>query len=114
MSRTAEETASILTELYDENFKNDYAEPFRITWPQLRSLAAVSRLVDTYLKDINTSLSEYGQSLIPFDEFFLVARERDLEHFRMVPDRLLEQHFPDGKENAGESDDYSDDDDIEL
>ena len=112
MARTAEETASILNELYDENFKNDYAEPFRITWPQLRSLAAVTRLVDTYLKDINTSLSECGQYLIGFDEFFLVARERDLEHFRMVPDRLLEQYLPDG-EDAGESEDDSDDD-LEL
>lgn len=109
MARTASETASILSDLYDENFSHDSYEPYRITWPQLRSLAAVPRLDDTCLKDINTTLSESGHVLIPFDEFFLVAREPDLAHYRMLPDRLLEQHLPDACQSTEEDDNTLDD-----
>lgn len=105
MVRTTTETATILSDLYDENFANDSYEPFRITWPQLRSLAAVSRLDDSCLKDINTTLSETGHWLIPFDDFFLVVREHDLAHFRMVPDRVLEQYLPVQTVAAEDSDD---------
>ena len=44
MARTAVETAGILSKLFDQNFGQDYSEPYRITYPQLRSLAAVPRL----------------------------------------------------------------------
>jgi hypothetical protein len=114
MAHTAAETATILSDLYDEDFAKDSYEPFRITWPQLRSLAAVPRLDDLFLKDINTTLSESGHSLIPLDDFFLVVREQDLAHYRTVPDRVLEQYLPDEKaasENC--EDDDSDDDEIE-
>lgn len=105
MARTTTETATILSDLYDENFANDSYEPFRITWPQLRSLAAVPRLDDSCLKGINTTLSETGHSLIPFDDFFLIVREQDLAHFRMVPDRVLEQYLPVETVAAEDSDD---------
>lgn len=109
MARTAEETATILSELFNENFNQDYAEPFRITWPQLRALSGVSRLSDTYLKAINIALSENSEDfLIPLNNFLLVTRERDLEHYRSLPDRLLEQHLADDSET-----DESDDDDVE-
>ena len=113
MARTAAETASILSDLYDVNFASDSFEPFRITWPQLRSLAAVPRLDDIYLKDINTTLSESGYSLIPFDDFFLVVREQDLAHYRMVPDRVLEQYLPDETVETEDSED-GDSDDVEI
>jgi len=110
MARSAAETANILSNLFDENFNHDDAEPFRITWPQLRSLSGVSRLSDSYIKDINTALSESrGDILLPLNNFLLVTRERDLEHFRSVPDKLLEQYLPD---DTGKAED-SDDDDIE-
>ena len=113
MTRPATETATILSDLYDENFANDSYEPFRITWPQLRSLAAAPRLDDSCLKDINTTLSETGHSLIPFDNFFLVVREQDLAHYRMVPDRVLEQHLPvETVKTVDNNDDNSDDDEI--
>ncbi|MDD2899550.1 MAG: hypothetical protein PHI31_12660 [Desulfuromonadaceae bacterium] len=111
MPRSAAETARILSDLYDENFATDSYEPFRITWPQLRSLGAVPRLDDAYLKDLNTTLSESGHSLLPFDEFFLVVKERDLAHYRMVPDRFLEQYLPDDSKVC--EDENSDDDDID-
>jgi len=108
MARTATETARILSDLYDENFAKDTYEPFRITWPQLRSLGAVPKLDNAYLKDINTTLSESGHSLIPFDDFFLVAREQDLAHYRIVPDRFLEQYLP-NESTAGDDEELDDD-----
>ena len=113
MARTAAETATILSDLYDEYFASDSFEPFRITWPQLRTLAAVPRLNDTYQKDINTTLSESGHSLIPFDDFFLIVRGQDLAHYRMVPDRVLEQHLPDEKVETEDGED-DDSDDVEI
>jgi len=110
MARTAAETATILSDLYDEDFAKDSYEPFRITWPQLRSLAAVPRLGNTYQKDINTTLSESGHTLIPFDDFFLVVREQDLAHYRMVPDRVLEQYLPDETVETEDNDDDNLDD----
>lgn len=64
MARTADETASILSDLYDETFGRDSFEPFRITWPQLRTLAAVPRLNDNFLKEVSETLSETEHTLI--------------------------------------------------
>jgi hypothetical protein len=106
MARSAEETATILSELFNENFDQDYSEPFRITWTQLRSLSGVPRLSESYLKEINIALSkDRGDILLPLNNFLLVTRERDLEHFRAVPDRLLEQHLPDDTEDTEIDDD---------
>jgi hypothetical protein len=106
MARSAEETANILSELFNENFEQDYSEPFRITWSQLRSLSGVPRLSDKYLKEINASLSENsGNHLIVLNNFLLVTRDRDLEHFRMVPDRILEQHLPHIPEKTEDTED---------
>jgi len=112
MARTAAETASVLSDLYDENFGSDSYEPFRITWPQLRSLAAVPRLTDNYLKGLHADLTENGKALVTLDEFFLIVREKDLAHYRQLPDRLLEQYLPDDA-NAVEETDGTEDDDVE-
>ncbi len=111
MARTASETASILSDLYDEDFARDSCEPFRITWPQLRSLGNVPRLDEAYLKELNNTLSESGHFLLSFDEFFLITKEQDIAHFRMVPGRFLEQYLPGDSKTCEDED--SDDDDIE-
>jgi hypothetical protein len=110
MARTAVETASILSDLFDETFYQDYSEPFRITWPQLRSLSGVPRLNDNYLRDVNAVLSGGEKFLIPLNNSLAIARELNLEHFRMVPDRTLEEYLPDEAIKTEESDE----DDIVL
>ncbi|MDR3500969.1 MAG: hypothetical protein P4L79_00105 [Legionella sp.] len=95
MARSAEETATVLSNLYEETFGHDTCEPFRITWPQLRSLVAVPRLREYYLKEVSEALSQVDRCLIPLNDFLFVAAESDLSHYRMVPDRLLEQYLPD-------------------
>jgi hypothetical protein len=100
MARTARETANILAKLIYHEFCQDLAEPYRITWPQLRSLAAVSRLNDSFLKEINTVLSEFGKTIVPLDNSLLIARDDDFEHYRMVPDRLLEEYLPNGSTDS--------------
>jgi len=109
MARTAAETANILSDLYDENFGRDEFEPFRISWPQLRSLSAVPRLSDDYLKEISVALSETDRTLIPCNDFLLITSEQDLSHYRMVPDRLLEQHLPDPNQIAEKDSDMYED-----
>jgi len=94
MARTAAATARILSDLYDETFRSETFEPYRITWPQLRSLAGVSRLEKSFLKEVSDALNEDDHCLIPFDDFLFFAAGGDLSHYRMVPDRLLEQHLP--------------------
>jgi hypothetical protein len=102
MARTAEETASILIGLYDESFAGDSFKPFRISWPELRSLAGVAKLADEYLWEIDLELKESGYFLFPLDNFVLMAQESDLSYVRAVPPRIVEQYLPD------------DDDDLDL
>jgi len=64
MTRTAAATATIFTELYYENFGRETCEPFRITWSQLRSLAAVPRLEKSFLKKVSEVLTETDHYLI--------------------------------------------------
>jgi hypothetical protein len=104
MARTAEETAQKLTEIYSEDFGSYYYEPFKISWPQLRFLAGVSRVDADFLKKISDALLEADNYLIPFNSFLLFASEEQLSHFRTVPDRLLEQYLPD-ENNTGETED---------
>lgn len=94
MARTAVETANILSDLYDEDFRNESCEAFRITWPQLRSLAAVPRLDNTFLKEVSDVLAESDYCLIPFNDFLFFAEDRDLSQYRMVPDRIIEKFLP--------------------
>lgn len=93
MARTATETASILSNLYEEQFSQVSFEPFRITWPQLRFLADIPLLTDHYLKDVNKVLSETDHSLIPFNNFLVITLDQDMKHIRRLPDRLLEKHL---------------------
>jgi len=112
MARTAAATASALTELYQETFKNDSYEPFSITWPQLRAVAGVTRLSDCYLEQINSALNESDYLLVPMSDLLLVAQEQDLSRFRAVPDRLVETFVYDGDDDDDDDDD-EDDEEIE-
>jgi len=113
MAHTATATASILSNLYDENFGGDYAEPFRITWPELRAVVGVSKLTDVYITQINSALSDDNLYLLPFNNFLLVAKEQDLRKHRRVPGRLLEQNLYDAEEERDREDIEVDDDDVE-
>lgn len=114
MTRTAEETARILSKLFYLSFNQNCYEPFRLTWPQLRSLAAVPRLNDAFLKEINTELSEYGKTLIVLNDSLLIARENDLDHYRLVPDRILEEFLPDGIDDSADNDDQDEPEDVDI
>lgn len=115
MARTAAKTANILTDLYNETFCSDSFEPFRITWPQLRSLAGVPRLNDTFLQKISAILAETNYCLVPFNDFLFVAEGQDLSHYRMVPDRILEKFLPDVETpDGGTADEDEDDEDIDI
>lgn len=61
MARSAEQTADILSTIFELHFGQDYAEPYRIKWPQLRSPAGVPKLTESFVKDISTSLSDLGE-----------------------------------------------------
>lgn len=110
MARTANKTASILSELYEKTFSNDSYEPFRITWADLRGIAGVARLNGRYLNDIDQTLNDTGHTLIKFDNFLLVTQESDMTHFRLVPPRVVEQLLFD-EENDLE---FEDDDELEV
>jgi len=117
MARTAVETARILSDLYDETFKQETCEPFRITWPQLRSIAGVASLDKHFLRRLNSELNESDYFLLPLDSSLLVTRESDLSHIRAVPDRIVEEYVYDANEDEDielDDDDDDDDDDIEV
>jgi hypothetical protein len=100
MARSTEQTANILSKLSKLSFDQEYEENFRISWPQLRSLAAVPRLDKAFLESVNAALSEYGMVLIPLNNSLLIAREDDLNRFNLAPDRLIEGLLPNGGETT--------------
>ncbi|ACD93763.1 hypothetical protein [Trichlorobacter lovleyi] len=104
MARTAQETAQVLSEIYDESFANDSYEQFQLGWPELRSIAGVPKLTPSYLNQIGSHLRDMEMLLVVCDSFLLVARQQDLSHARSVPARLVEQHLPD----------FEDDEDLEI
>ena len=112
MARTAEETASILIGLYDESFAGDSFRPFRINWPELRSLAGIARLTDEYLWEVDLELKESGYFLLPLDNFVLVALESDFSYIRAIPPRIVEQYLPDDDEDL-DLPGFDEDDDLD-
>ncbi len=110
MVRTAAETASILTDLYNESFRSESYEAFRITWPQHRTLAGVPHLNDSFLQEIAAVLAETNYCLVPFNDFLFIAEGEDSSQYRMVPDRILEKFLPDIEAPDGGVADENDED----
>lgn len=105
MARAAAKIANILILLYEESFGGEEAEMFRIGWPELRNLAGIAKLTDDYLVDLNSTLSQAGYALMPFDEFLVLASESDFRHTRKVSPRILEQNLPDWESEIDIDDD---------
>jgi hypothetical protein len=100
MARTAAEAANILIKIYREQFKNDSVELYQITWPQLRLISEVPRLNSDFISALNRKLTKNGFTLIPFDDYFVVAHESDFKHDRQVPDRIIEKHLEESSDEA--------------
>jgi hypothetical protein len=93
MARTAAETASILREIYDEDFNNDESEPYQLGWDQLRGIAGVERLTDEIIAGVGKLMLDSGYVLVPFDNFLLVGMESNYRRTRNVPARLVESYL---------------------
>ncbi|MCE1227722.1 MAG: hypothetical protein LWW87_14760 [Geobacteraceae bacterium] len=111
MARTAQETAKVLSDIYDESFDNDSYEQFQVGWPELRSIAGVQKLTTTYLNQVDKHLRDLEMLLVVCDSFLLVARQLDLSHARSMPARLIEQYLPDAEELVDPGDDIPEDED---
>lgn len=111
MARTVRQTAFILSELYEETFSSESYEKFRITWTDLRGIAGVARLTSRYLGKVNQSLSETGYTLIPLDNFLVVAKENDLSDIRLVPPRIVEEYLYEEEDDPEVN--YDEDDEVE-
>ncbi len=93
MARTAAETASILRDIYNEEFSDDECEPYQIEWNQLRGIAGVERLTDDIIANVGKMMLDSGYVLVPFDNFFLVGMEANYRRTRKVPARLVESYL---------------------
>ena len=101
MAQTVKETANILIRIYREQFKSDSVELYQITWPQLRLLSGVPRLDSDFIATLNRTLTKSGFTIIPFDDYFVVAHEADFKHDRQVPDRVIEKYLEESPDEAG-------------
>ncbi|MDD2899551.1 MAG: hypothetical protein PHI31_12665 [Desulfuromonadaceae bacterium] len=100
METTAIETARALIGIYNECFANENYSHFRILWPELRSIAAVSKLSDQYLREVSQELNKSQFTLIPLDNFLVVAQEFDFSQIRFVPPRLVDQFMTNEKSDS--------------
>lgn len=107
MTRKAEKTATILMDIYKKEFSGDFKAPFSLTWQQLKEIAGIDRLNDSYLAEINERLLKSDHALLTFNNKFLVAKEEDFNEIRPITARFMERHL-DNEEN--EDDDWDDDD----
>lgn len=117
MVLTATKTAGILSNLYLEQFGREFSEPFRITWPQLRTLTGATRgLSETYLQEIDEALleNENEYRLIPFNSYLVVMLDNELASFRKLPDRLLERCLIELEDIELNDDEVFDDEDEEY
>jgi hypothetical protein len=99
MARTAAETASILLEIYDEEFNSDESAPYRLGWEQLRGIAGVERLTDDIIANIGKFMLDSGYALAPFDNFLLVCAESNFRRTRKLSARLAETYLAVSDEN---------------
>jgi hypothetical protein len=104
MARTVQETASILMELYDENFCSEESEPYQISWEQLRGIAGVERLTDDIIANVGKFMLDSDYVLVPFNNFILIGMEANYKRTRKVPARIAENYL------AVSSDELLDDD----
>jgi len=93
MPRTTQETASILRELYDEDFNSEESEPYLLAWDQLRGIAGVERLTEDIIASIGKVMLDSGYVLVPFDNFLLVGMEAIFRRTRKVPARIIETYL---------------------
>ena len=93
MARTAAETASILREIYDEEFNGDESEPYQIGWDQLRGIVGVERLTDDFLTEVSKLMLDSGYVLVPLDNSLLVGMQANYQRARKVPARLIETYL---------------------
>lgn len=104
MARTTAETASILRELYDEEFSGEESEPYQLGWDQLRGIAGVERLTDAIVSNVGRMMLDSGYVLVPFDNFLLVGMEANYKRTRKVPARLVESYLAVSDEASVEDD----------
>jgi len=107
MARMAISTAKALIDMYQEDFRTEGMELFRITWPQLRTVAGVAKLDQEYLTELVEALRADKYALIQFEDYFVVASEFDFMHDRMVPDSVVENYIE--SEELGDDDVYESD-----
>jgi hypothetical protein len=61
-------------------------------------LAGVPKLTDEYLARMNRCLADTNYTLIPFNDFLVLAMQSDFNGTRQAPARLLEQNLPDDED----------------
>jgi hypothetical protein len=86
--------------MYGDQFKNDSSELYQISWPQLRLISGQPKLDCDFIAALNMTLTKDSFTLIPFDDYFVVAHESDFKHDRQVPDRIIEKHLEDSSDEA--------------
>ena len=93
MARTTAETASILKDLYNEEFNSDECAPYLLGWEQLRGIAGVERLTDDIISNVGKMMLDSGYVLVSFDNFLMVGMEANYQRTRKVPARLVESYL---------------------
>lgn len=113
MGRNVYELANTLKGLYQETFKGQDCEPYRMSWVDLRMLAGVNKVTNALIAEINEALTDEDYTLTPFNDYIVFSKEEDWHRLRKLPGRFLESCLPDapGDGPADDAVEVSDDDD---
>jgi len=96
MKHTAFDTANSLIAIYHEVTDGDSYTVCRLKWPDLSSIAGVSKLTGNYLYDLVHYLNSFDFTLIQFDDSVIIEKELPRYWTReFVPEEVVLKYLPD-------------------
>lgn len=108
MNKTAEEVATLLASIYEEEFGGKRRGRFKISRSSLRRLAGRKRLEDSTISKVIDAALELGYVVSDLGDYLTIVEESVMLNYRPVPKSVLESHV---SERAAPS--ITDDDDEE-
>lgn len=104
MSRSHEEVAGFLSEIYESEFGGKERGRFKISRPSLRRLAGRKRLEDTTISKIADAALELGYIVTDLGDYFSVVEEAVMLNYRPVPKSVLSRFLKESSTSSASED----------
>ncbi len=91
--RTEDEVIDILRGLYNEEFGGKVRQRFRLSWADLRVIYGTTKLFRSRFESLKERAFERGLYVWnPIEDDIVVVRRSNVERWRRVPKRIIEEY----------------------